>query len=339
MCGHYGGKNKFFDGQTVKTKIITNELIKKYGKDQVKCIDTYGGKSKLIHIVLSVLGMLRVCDNIIILPAQNSLRIFAPILAATNRIYKKKLHYIVVGGWLPEFLDKKRILLNSLKKFDYIYVETLNMKEKLEEMGLKRVVVLPNCKELKILTKDELIYSNEEILKLCTFSRVMKEKGIEDAINAVEKVNNKQKRIVFSLDIYGQIDPHQEDWFSRLINNFPQYICYKGIVPFDKSTNVLKHYNALLFPTYYEGEGFAGTLIDAMAAGIPVVASDWRYNSEIVKDGETGLIIKENESLEEKLEWILKNRQNFDGMKERALKEANKYLPQNALKQLFLLLA
>ena len=73
------------------------------------------------------------------------------------------------------------------------------------------------------------------------------------------------------------MDSVQTEWFNELKSTFPSYIKYGGLVPFDKSVEVLKNYFALLFPTYYEGEGFAGTLLDAMAAGVPVVASDWRY--------------------------------------------------------------
>lgn len=71
-----------------------------------------------------------------------------------------------------------------------------------------------------------------------------------------------------------------------LQKKFPPYIRYGGSVPFDKSVNVLKDYFALLFPTYYEGEGFAGTLIDAYSAGAPVIviAFDWKYNSELVNE-------------------------------------------------------
>lgn len=65
---------------------------------------------------------------------------------------------------------------------------------------------------------------------------------------------------------------------------FPSYIRYGGLVPFDKSVNVLKDYLALLFPIYYEGEGFAGTLIDAYFAGVPVIAPDWKYNAELVNE-------------------------------------------------------
>jgi glycosyltransferase involved in cell wall biosynthesis len=54
---------------------------------------------------------------------------------------------------------------------------------------------------------------------------------------------------------------------------FPEYVVYGGVVPFNKSVEVLKDYFAVLFPTYYEGEGFAGTIIDAHSAGVPIIAS------------------------------------------------------------------
>ncbi len=111
----------------------------------------------------------------------------------------------------------------------------------------------------------------------------MKEKGIEDAVNAVENVNQKYGRTVFSLDIYGQIDDGYREKFEALQKQFPPYINYSGLISFDKSVETPKDYFALLFPTYYNGEGFAGTLIDAMAAGTPVIASDWKCNGEVVK--------------------------------------------------------
>ena len=96
----------------------------------------------------------------------------------------------------------------------------------------------------------------------------------------------------------------------------------------------MKNYYALLFPTYYEGEGFAGTLIDAMAAGVPVIASDWRYNSEIVQDNRTGFLIKNNESLHEKLEFIKSNIALVNDMKKMCIEEANSYVPSRAIMNL-----
>lgn len=330
ICGHFGGNKNFLDGQTVKTKIITKQLQKEFGDNEVKKVDTYGGKKRLFSIIINLIGLVISCKNVIIFPAQNSLMLFAPILAFINRFYHRKLHYVVIGGWLPEFVSTRTRLQRALRKFDIIYVETNTMKNKLEAIGFSNIIVMPNFKELNILEPQGLVYTNDEPYRLCTFSRVMKEKGIEDAVDAVIAVNEEMGRIVYTLDIYGQIDSNQVEWFRKLEEGFPQYIKYKGLVDFDKTTEVLKDYFMLLFPTYYEGEGFAGTLIDAMAAGVPVIASDWRYNSEIVKDGEIGFIIRDN--LKAELVKVLSIIDKINNMKATNLVEAEKYLPKNTIK-------
>jgi glycosyltransferase involved in cell wall biosynthesis len=75
---------------------------------------------------------------------------------------------------------------------------------------------------------------------------------------------------------------------------FPEYIKYRGVVKFSDSVKVLKDYFALLFTIYYEGEGFAGTVLDAYASGVPVIATNWRYNSEIVQDKIDGIIFEKS---------------------------------------------
>lgn len=332
ICGHFGFNHNCLDGQTIKTKIITRELQKKFGNNEVKIVDTYGGKKRLIPIVFNLIKLIMQCKNVIILPAHNSLRIFAPLLTFVNYFYNRKLHYVVIGGWLPEFVATRKYLQRALMSFDSIYVETNVMKTKLVAMGFNNVIVMPNCKELNILKPEELVYAKDEPYKLCTFSRVMKEKGIEEAVNAVIAVNDELGRIVYTLDIYGQIDSNQIDWFKRLELRFPEYIKYKGLVDFDKTTNVLKNYFALLFPTYYEGEGFAGTLIDALAAGVPVIASDWRYNSEVIKDKKNGFII--HKSLKAELIRVLNNTDKINEIKKINIKDAENYLPRNVVNKI-----
>ena len=168
----------------------------------------------------------------------------------------------------------------------------------------------------------------------CTFSRVMKEKGIEDAVNAVKRVNEQCGRTVYTLDIYGQVDPSQTEWFEKLKNQFPSYVRFCGLVPFEQSVEVLKNYYALLFPTYYDGEGFAGTLLDAMAAGVPVIASDWKYNREIVNEKNGVLFETQNvHDLTEKMMSMQNiDLQNIYLLKRNCLQEAKKYSPETAIK-------
>lgn len=292
ILGHFAHDRNAANGQTIKTKILAEELRKQLGEDAVCSIDTFGGPKVLLKAPFQVLSAFNSSQNVIMLPAHNGVRIYGRLLPLFRNFFKnKKIHYVVIGGWLPQFLCKRKRLAQSLKQFDGIYVETQTMKRQLEAQGLTNVLVMPNCKKLKTLTEEELVYTEEEPFRLCTFSRVSKEKGIADAVEAVMAANDNCGRHIYELDIYGSVDNGQEEWFEQLQKKFPPYIRYCGLVDYDKSIEVLKGYFCLLFPTHYEGEGFAGTLIDAYSAGLPVVASDWKYNAEIVNKN-VGYIFK-----------------------------------------------
>lgn len=331
ICGHFGNGKSFLDGQTVKTKMIYQILRMKM--NSVDLVDTYCWQKKIFQFIANCILLIRKSENIILLPAQNGVKIFIPFFCFLNFFFKKKIHYVVIGGWLPDFLEQRKWLCFFLNKLDGIYVEAHAMRRKLEALRLKNVYYMPNCKELHILNESELVCSTAEPYRLCTFSRVMKEKGIEDAVKAVKAVNVKCKRTVYTLDIYGQVDSSQVQWFEELRGGFPDYIRYKGSVSFEKSVYILKNYFALLFPTYYEGEGFAGTIIDAYSAGLPIVASDWKYNREIVVEGKTGILFPAGDidSFEKKLQWLMDNSILWNNMKINCLKKAEEYLPENVL--------
>lgn len=72
------------------------------------------------------------------------------------------------------------------------------------------------------------------------FFKSYEKKGIEDAIIAVEAVNKKIGRIVYELDIYGQIDSNQTEWFEDLRQEFPSFVRYCGCVDADKSVEIIK---------------------------------------------------------------------------------------------------
>jgi len=333
VVGHFGLGENLLNGQTVKTKIITSELERRFGKDEVIKADTHGGAKKLLTMPFVLFNVLRMCKNVIILPAHNGLRVIAPILAIENVFFHRKLHYAVIGGWLPEFLKNRKLLSNALKKFDCIYVETNTMKSALEVQGFENIHVMPNCKELKILKEDELVYSSDKPYKLCTFSRVMKEKGIEDAINAVKYINEKCDETIFTLDIYGQIDSNQTEWFKNLKNTFPEYINYAGCVDFDKSTEVLKKYFILLFPTLFYTEGIPGTIIDAYAAGVPVISSRWESFDDVVDDNISGFGY-EFSNKEHLIKLLLKIAESPDAnnkLKVNCIKKAQTFLPTTVI--------
>lgn len=336
VCGHFGIGRNLLNGQTVKTKTVTEELKNRLGETQVAVADSCGGFKAMPRMAADVLRLFKGCENVIMMPANRGLRFFALLFLTYNKFYRRRIHYIVIGGWLDAFLESHKWLVGLLKKFDAIYVESETMKAALCERGFDNAVVMHNFKKLSSLSENELEYPDGEPYKLCTFSRVMKEKGIEDAIDAVKTVNSRLGRTVYTLDIFGQVDKDYEERFSELKKTFPDFIRCGGAIAADRSTETLKSYFALLFPTYYRGEGFAGTLIDAMSAGVPVIASDWKYNSEFVVPGRTGVIIKNCnlENLAKVLADIADDPEKWNSMRLSALREAEKYSPEKASRPL-----
>ncbi len=334
VIGHFGKNKTLLNGQTIKTKIITEALQDYFGNGSVIEYDTHGGAKTLLKAPFQAFSAIMNSADVIIFPAHNGLRIYAPLLAILKIFFKsRKLHYVVIGGWLPKFLKNKAMLAKSLRNFDGIYVETNTMKKALEALGYNNVFVMPNCKKLPILSKMELVYTEGIPYRLCIFSRVMKEKGIEDAVNAVEKANNELGYAAYSLDIYGQIDSNQTEWFKDIQKGFPQYVRYCGAVDSDKSVEVLKNYFALLFPTHFYTEGIPGTIIDAYAAGIPVISAKWESYSDVVDEGVSG-IGYEFDNKEEFLNILLKaahEPQMLLGMKENCIVKAKTYIPETAI--------
>ena len=90
-----------------------------------------------------------------------------------------------------------------------------------------------------------------------------------------------------SLDIYG---PIKADFDRSILDGIGEGepIAYRGAVPNAEVVGTLAGYDCFVFPSEYETEGFPAVLAEAMAAGLPILASDVCYNPEIVADGENG---------------------------------------------------
>ncbi len=258
---------------------------------------------------------------------------FLPMYTGLKRLFGIELYYAVVGGWLPEFAEKDSRLTGLLKSLDGIFVETRSMQTMLGKLGINNVKILPNFKRIQPLKTDELAYQTELPLKLCTFSRVMEEKGIGDAIRAVTEINTELKRNVYSLDIYGKVDSAYEEEFGRLITQSGECVRYKGCVPPSDSTAIIKEYFMLLLPTRFKTEGFPGTAIDAFCAGVPTLVSRWDSCGDIIEDNYNGMIFDfcDIHDMKSKLIFAMDNIDVINNMKSNCIKTAQNYLPENVI--------
>lgn len=334
IIGHFGGDKNFYDGQTIKTKTLYEELIKT-GRFELITADTYYIKTLPIKLLWQTLMCLCKCENIIILLSGRGMSVYFPLLYYWGKVFEVNVFHDIIGGSLAKFIDQKPRWKKYINSFKVNWAETTGLVESLKERGVSNAELLYNFKSLKPLSKEEIIQSYSEPYPICTFSRVMKEKGIEDAVEAVKAVNEKNGRIVFTLDIYGQVDAEQIDWFEELKEKFPYYVKYRGSVPYDKSVETLKGYFALIFPTKYYTEGVPGTIIDAYAAGLPVIASYWENFDNIV-DEKTGVSYQFNNvedfvrvltEIAEKPEIIIEKKRN-------CIERAADFTPETVLKQI-----
>ena len=317
------------DGQTIKTRILYDELKNATDWD-INTVDTYYKDSKPIRLLFQSLRALLTTKDVIVLLSGRGMRFYFPILYYFSKIFKTRVYHDLIGGNLDIYIKKYPKFKKYLNSYVVNWSETTYVKNKMKEFGISNFEYLPNFKRLNCISKDELPDNYKVPLKLCTFSRVMKEKGIEDAIHAVTVANERLGQVAFTLDIYGQVDQYQHEWFESVQKDMPKYTNYGGEIPYHKSTEVLKEYFALLFPTHFSMEGIPGTIIDAYAAGIPVISSKWRSFDDVVHEGKTGIgyELGNCDELIKVLLDVAKNPCVLMDMKEDCLKEAKSYLPE-----------
>lgn len=331
IIGHFGGEHVFNDGQTVKTKILYEELVKT-GLYDITCVDTYLKRNHPMKLAFSTLVALFQNKDIIVLLSGNGMRLYFPVLSFFAKIFSKNIYHDVIGGNLDSYVRKYPRFKSYLMSFKVNWVETEVLRKRLVDVGVINCEVIPNFKNLKIISVLPMSSSNEPY-KFCTFSRVMEEKGIEDAIKAVQAVN--EKGIDCTLDIYGTVDPGYTDRFEKVMEASPDYIAYKGVVPYSESVDAIKYYYALLFPTYWYGEGFPGTLVDAFSAGLPVICTDWSSNSEIVKNNYNGIVYTgDYKELKNAIVSLIRKKDQIAEIKQNCIETAYRYQPDEYIRRI-----
>ena len=335
IIGHFGGKENFYDGQTIKTKILYEELAKATDW-KIKKVDTYYKRKNPLKLLIQTLAAGFTCKDIVVLLSKNGMRVFFPILYAFTKIFKTRVYHSLIGGNLANYVKKYPKFKKYLESFRVNWVETVSIKNALESVGVTNVEVVPNFKRLNVVPAQNLTTEFTPPYRFCTFSRVMKEKGIEDAIETVEAINEENGKVVCELDIYGNIDCGYTQRFEEIMKTASPAVRSRGVVPFDKSVDIIKDYYALLFPTFWVGEGFAGTIVDALSAGLPVIATDWNCNGEIVENMVTGILYPNDRfsCLKDAVVWMIQNPDAVAEMKKQCVKSAECYQPDAYIKKM-----
>jgi glycosyltransferase involved in cell wall biosynthesis len=286
VVGNFGFLSKDLDGQNIKTREIHELFVQKL-EGNVRYFDTDQLKKQKISILKFFIHIRRI-KILIYLPGLNNLKFFSPLLYILSRLFNFKIHYFVVGGWLPDFISVSPYYKLNLSKIDCIYVETNEMLKRLTNgQKLNNVKWFPN---FRVDHQAKRTSEQSQILKLVFFSRIRLDKGVDTIFSYLDSILNTPVYNKLTIDFYGAIDPPIANWFSTQIKKHSNS-CFRGTVAPESVQATLCNYDFMLFPSRYKGEGCAGVIIDAFMASVPVLASDWNFNKEFVKDGYNGYLI------------------------------------------------
>ena len=338
IWGQFGdGVNKIADGQAVRTTIITSELKARYGEENILVVNTNNWRKHPFKFLFNTLRLNAKCKKVVIFPADNGFKVGVPIFNLFNKFYRRELYDVVIGGYLPDLLKNQPKYLKMLKKYRALFVQTPNLQTDLEALGLENVHILSNLKRLNSVKEEETKVNNEPQVKVCTMCRVTESKGIAYAIDAVKAANEVLGGSFIHLDIYGIVAPEYQETFEGLLAAHGDFVSYGGVVDFDKTTDTLRSYFLMLFPTYYYGEGFPGNVVDAYNAALPMVATDWNYNSDVIRDGENGILvpIKDTEALRDGILTLYRDRRRAHEIALNNIRAAEEYKPDRVLAKFY----
>ena len=341
VIGHFGGSENFTDGQTVKTKTLYDALKRRIEPDvKIVTADTFYAKRNPLRFTWELVRTIFSCNQIIVLLSSRGRQILFPVFYYCSKCLKKDIFHYAIGGRLYREVTEKKNYGKYVGAFRANWVESTELANNLQNAGIDNAVYLPNFKHIEPISTVDLPNAFSKPYAFCTFSRVMPEKGIDDAIDAVMEVNRRCGLGSARLDIYGPIEAGYEESFNSHLEKTNGVCRYCGVIPPNNSVRTLKDYYALLFPTHWRHEGIPGTIVDALSSGVPVIARRWQYCDEMLTHGSTGYVydFEQPEKLADWISFAIEHKVDVIGMKKNCLEASEKYGEATVMDQILCVL-
>ena len=174
-----------------------------------------------------------------------------------------------LNGRIPRFLFSRMV-----KSSNVVLVLNDQSRQYIESIALGKAIMLPNFIEPDRLSADRVI--NEAITTILFVGHIWRPKGVLEIFEAARQMPN----ITFSL-----VGPVRDDMKEV---NTPSNVRLMGEQDTEVVKKCLSEADVFLFPSYTEG--FSNALAEAMAAGLPVIATPVGANVDML-EGKGGLIV------------------------------------------------
>ena len=174
---------------------------------------------------------------------------------------------------IEDQVGKSKFLNRIVIKLAHLADENLVLndfsKKYLKKISGKDSIFLPNFIESEALTKEKRNIS-QSIQNISFVGHVQESKGILEIISLSKKFSNKTFKLA------GPVSD------SLDISRLPKNIVLLGSIDKKKVSELLINSDLFLFPTH--SEGFPNALLEAMASGLPAIATDVGANRDMLED-------------------------------------------------------
>jgi accessory Sec system glycosylation protein GtfA len=300
-------QRRFFneDGSVAYEEITDKDVVMYQFPDRLLC-----SKEELVGYMVSRLGLTE--SDIVIIDRTTGIG-----QTIMQNAKPARIGIIIHADHFSEgSTDESNILWNNYYEYafsqyrhvDFYVTATDAQNNLLREQFQKYMGVTPNVVTIPVGSVKELKEPSQgrRPYALITASRLANEKHVDWLVDAVIAARKTIPEV--SLDIYGE--GADKDMLSKKItqNDAGSYIRLMGQ---QDLSEVYQNYEA--YAAGSTSEGFGLTLLEAIAAGLPIIGFDVRYgNQNFIDDGENGYLIPYNDHM--------KAKERIEALKERIIR-------------------
>ena len=148
-----------------------------------------------------------------------------------------------------------------------------------------------DSKQYLTVQQDHAASHKTEDLNLLYAGRIYPEKGVDTAIYALETLVFGRKVRNIKLSVVGSGSPDYQNFLYHLVDKtgLNDYVSFSRHIPAEEMPQLLQNFDVLLVPSIWQ-EPFSRMVLEGMISGLVVIATATGGTTEIIKDGENGLL-------------------------------------------------